>query len=235
MKIVAILQARMHSTRLPGKMLLPLAGTPLVQRVIERVRRATRLDDVVLAVPSRDAADFAPICNNSRAWLYSSPLDESDLIGRYLRAADAHDADVIVRIPCDNPCVDPFWIDQAIIRYLQGTSLFVSTTTGTPDGQHYLDGIGAEVFSSNQLQLVDRLTRGLPRYREHPHLWFYEHTDWHDPSTGHNPLYPVIRLDVNTQADYAFIAELYEHCYAIRTDFDSDDILRYLVTNGVAV
>jgi spore coat polysaccharide biosynthesis protein SpsF len=128
MKVVAILQARMSSTRLPGKMLLPLAGAPLVQRVIERVRLATRIHDVVLAVPSRDAVAFAPLASR-RAWLHPDPGDEADLVGRYLRAAMVHDVDVIVRIPCDNPCLDPCYIDAAIEEYLTYPFVYYSNTT----------------------------------------------------------------------------------------------------------
>ena len=233
----------MNSTRLPGKMLLPLAGAPLLQRVIERVQRATKLDDLVLAVPSKDAADFAPICNG-RAWLYAYPGDESDLVGRYLRAALAHDADLIVRVPCDNPCIEGKYIDEAVEQYLDECHTFYSNTTvgiSQPDKFRilYVDGLGCEVLSVSRLKWLDRKTHGHPRLREHPHGWFYEQRNkWEsegDCGITINSLEPEstmsqLRLDVNMPADYDFIADIYAALWPSNNNFTITDILAYLET-----
>ena len=218
MKVVAILQARLHSTRLPNKMLLPLAGAPLVQRVIERVQRAKMLDDIVLAVPAEDARIFAPIAKG-RCQLFAYVGDEADLVGRYLACAWQFGAETIVRIPCDNPCIDPTYIDAAVQEYLFRPYVFYSNTTTLVRGSRYnlhVDGVGAEVFSYSRLQWLDQKTQCLdPSYREHPHKYF-------------NFELPIanIRMDVNTQEDYDKIAALYDHYLA---NFSAKQAVNYFL------
>ena len=136
MNVVAIIQARMGSTRLPGKAMLPLAGKPMITRLVERVVRAKTLTRVVLAYPFKDHADMIAALNqrddpgyNQGVGVYASKDDENDLVARYLSAAQAHHADVIVRIPGDNPCVDPAYIDQAVKTYLHEPNIYYSNTT----------------------------------------------------------------------------------------------------------
>src|SRR3972149_11126792 len=123
MRTVAIVQSRMGSTRLPGKAMLPLAGKSMTQNIIERVQRATKLDDVVLAFPdTRTEADttFADLAVRCGCSYYrGTGIDENDLVGRYLGAAEMYHADIVVRIPGDNPCVDGEFIDEAIEHYLR--------------------------------------------------------------------------------------------------------------------
>jgi spore coat polysaccharide biosynthesis protein SpsF len=202
-------------------MLLPLAGAPLVQRVLERVARSKRLDTVVLAIPSRDFDAFAPLATLTRAWLYPYLGDDADLVGRYLSAATVFDADLIVRIPCDNPCIEPQFIDQAIDTYLKSNTVFHSTTTVNINGQ-WIDGLGAEVFSLSRLKILDLVTKGQPAYREHPHRYF----QYVLPA-------PDLSLDVDTQEDYDFIADIYDHCYPQNEQFTIHDILAYLETKKV--
>lgn len=221
MKVVAILQARMGSTRLPGKMLFDLAGAPLVQRVLERVTRAKMIDDIVLAVPSKDAATFAPIANRL-AWLYGYALDENDLVGRYLAAAQAHEADIIVRIPCDNPCIEPSVIDEAIAAYLADPFVYYSNTTAHV-GEQAIDGLGAEVVSMSRLHWLDQRTRGQAEWREHPHRYFEHCGLLQLPKAD-------LRLDVNEMKDYLFIKDIYDALYPTNPSFTIHDILAYLDT-----
>lgn len=216
MKIVAVIQARIASTRLHGKVLMPLAGKPLILNVIERVKRATKIDEVVLAVPSRDIDAFIPFCELTS--LYGYPLDEQDLVGRYLWAAAAYDADLIVRIPGDNPCVSPEYIDEAIENYLQSASVYYSNTTGL----HWdvaVDGVGCEVMSMSRLKWLDQRTQGMPAYREHPHKWFQDHRHYTLPNA-------MIRLDVNDQNDYEFVADIFLHFGHNR--FTTAEVVAYL-------
>lgn len=225
MKVVAILQARMNSTRLPGKMLLDLAGAPLVQRVIERVQRATRLNEVVLAFPVVDYPAFS-FLHQTGASLYGWPGNEHDLVARYLGAAEAYGADIIVRIPCDNPCVEPEYIDEIVRIYMENCQPFYSNTTSLA-GDTYVDGLGAEVFSVSRLKWLDQITKDRPDWREHPHKYFYDTSTWRSPDAQ-------IRLDVNTQADYEFIRDIYDHLHPINPHFGIHDILTHLEVHGRA-
>ena len=243
MKIVAICQARMASTRLPGKMLLPLAGAPLVQRVLERVRQSTKVHTVVLACPLSDYGTFQPIVSamqhTAGALLscYAGPHDDADLIARYYGAGCAYDADLIVRVPCDNPCVQPEYIDEAIEAYLsRGVMFYSNTMVLYPYGPVCVDGVGAEVFSMSRLKWLDQITNGNAELREHPHKYFYNHVDLGGGGVVikcGNVTDGILRLDVNTQSDYEFIADIYDHCYPTNPHFTIKDILAYLETKTV--
>jgi spore coat polysaccharide biosynthesis protein SpsF (cytidylyltransferase family) len=215
MKVVAILQQRMGSKRLPGKALLPLAGKPMTENIIERVKRAKRLDHVVLAVPPQD--------ENAFAWMpcrvHAPLVDENDLVARYLTVAERCHADIVVRVPCDNPCIQSEFIDQAVEAYLTCDVTFYSNTTAKV-GKMYVDGVGAEVFSVSRLKILDYETRNRECYRdaiyrEHPHRYF-------------NYILPKadIRLDVNTQEDYDFINGIYEMFG--HNNFHVNDVVAYL-------
>jgi spore coat polysaccharide biosynthesis protein SpsF len=240
MKVVAILQARMKSSRLPGKMLMPLAGAPLVQRVIERVSRATKLDFVVLAYPLADHPFFMPVLKSFRdspgvpLGSYAFQGDENDLVERYLGAARAYDADLIVRVPCDNPVVDSAYIDEAVRQYSLFPYPYYSNTTaavsrGTFENETFqnifVDGIGCEVFSISRLKWLDDYTTAYPveGAREHPHKRF------DGAAFGGFTLPPAhIRLDVNSQQDYDFIADIYNALYPTNPQFGIQEILAYL-------
>ena len=219
MRVVAILQARMGSTRLPGKVMMPLAGKPMLQNIVARVERAQTIDAVVLAPPSHEYQYFT--ANLTCAVAYAE-ADENDLVGRYVRTALAHDADIIVRIPCDNPCIDPEYIDQAVEQYIRVPSVFYTNTTAACEGE-LLDGIGCEVFSMSRLLWLADRTRGHADYREHPHLFFYH--------AFQLPAYEAaLRLDVNTEEDYRFVARIYDHFGHNR--FTTSQLVGYLRSQG---
>jgi len=231
MRTVAIVQARLGSTRLPWKMLLPLAGAPLIQRVLERVRRAKGLDDVVLAIPLSDIshafqqAAVAADCN-----LFAPRCGEADLIQRHIKTAAAYAADLIVRIPGDNPCVDPQVIDDAIAYYRSKPLVWYSNTT-IKLGAYWTDGLGCEVSSLSRWRWLEERTRDIAAYREHPHRYFYDR--FRETMTEaiaiegffHAP--EASRLDVNTREDYDRIAKLYETLYARNTQFTAADMADY--------
>lgn len=234
MKIVAILQARLGSTRLPNKVLMPLAGAPMVQRIIERVKRAKLVHEVVLAVPICDVMLWDAI-DLGRAQFYAYPGDEHDLVGRYLHCAAAFHADIVVRIPCDNPCIDPLIIDEAVDEYLSLPKIYVSTMYRQVRDRVYVDGVGAEVLSYSRLQWLDQKTHGQSSYREHPHLLFQDQRlidgwEQYQRCANYNE---TIRLDVNTQADYEFVSDIYDHCYPKNPDFGLAEILTYLDSKKV--
>lgn len=113
MTTVAIIQARTGSSRLPGKVLLPLLGEPLLTRVVRRVGRADRLDKVVVATTTQPADDAIVSLAEREGW----PVErgsETDLLNRYVQAARRHRADVVVRITSDCPLIDPRLIDDTV-------------------------------------------------------------------------------------------------------------------------
>ena len=239
MKVVAIVQARLGSTRLPGKMLLPLAGKSVLWHVLDRVKRAKLVDEVVLTYPVTDSKAFATIMNACAVKPCPWSGDESDLVGRYSLAADWYEAAIIVRVPGDNPCVDPAYIDEAVRSYRLFPSIYYSNTTaaverGPVEGACSplvtVDGIGCEVFSLSRLQWLDAHTHAYPTKgcREHPHRRFQN-------ATVGGFVLPTadLRLDLNTPADYAFLSDLFAHVYPTHPQFTTADVLAYLKTKEV--
>jgi spore coat polysaccharide biosynthesis protein SpsF len=242
MKVVAILQARMNSTRLHGKSMLPLAGKPMVENIIERVQRSKRVDEVMLAFPEPDRTAFQPVldacCANGIKRFTSMGYagDENDLVARYYYAARLSEADLIVRVPCDNPCVEPEYIDQAVEAYLDKPFTFFSNTVAYIKNQ-CIDGIGAEVMSMSRLKWLEAKTSGNAQLREHPHKYFEETfpNDYDEPDYGieFKPPYHALRFDVNTSADYEFIKDIYDHFGHNR--FHVSEVLAYLERKKVTV
>ena len=112
-RVVAIVQARTGSTRLPGKVLLPLLGTPMLSMVMRRAARARSVDEVVVATTKSSADDSIVELARREGWRYERG-SETDLLDRYVQAARANDAAVVVRITSDCPLIDPVLIDEAV-------------------------------------------------------------------------------------------------------------------------
>ena len=197
--------------------MMPLAGKPMMQNIIERVQRAEAIDKIVVTCP---VGDVLPLADSIPRGVLVDPWtgDESDLVSRYLCAALAVQADIIVRIPCDNPCVDPAYIDAAVTSYMNGDYTFYTNTTEYVNGL-FVDGVGCEVFSASRLKWLDVRTGDNPLWREHPHKWFYDMNTLDDIAAD-------IRLDVNTQEDYEFIKDIYDHVTHNR--FTIAEVLTYL-------
>ncbi len=187
MKIIAIIQARMLSSRLPGKVMRELGGKPMLAWVVERTRRANLLDEVVVATTVDPADD--PINNYCRQQeMGVSRGDVYDVLDRYYQTAKHFAADVIVRITADCPLVDPALIDQAVKLITLGTGIlpvrrkrselrfdFVANRLPPPWGRTYPIGLDIEVFSFDALQQAWK-NANLKHQREHVTPYFYEGT-----------------------------------------------------------
>lgn len=159
--IVAIIQARMGSSRLPGKSMAEVAGHPLLWHVVNRVRKARLVDKIVVATTERAGDDpIAELCQRDRVECFRG--SEEDVLDRFYRAAKAASADAVVRITADCPLIDPAVIDKVIGRFQQGDCDYVSNTLRYT----YPDGLDVEVFSSAALEQAWREARK-PSEREH--------------------------------------------------------------------
>ena len=233
-RVVLILQARMASTRLPGKSMMDLAGAPLVGRIIERVKRCKMVDEIVLATTQKSEDDaLEELAGSYRVSVFRG--SENDLVDRYYQAAKTYNAEVVVRIPADNPVPEPSEIDRIIDYHLTGQSDF-SSNLAEVYGNGYPDGIGAEVFNFKTLEEVWR-TCGDTRRREHLHLNFFDYKSQKPinperyrvgtiqcPSEFRRP---DMVLDVNTLEEYKFMAELYDYLYPRDPNFRITDIIEW--------
>ena len=234
-RVVLIIQARMGSARLPGKSMMDLAGAPLVGRILERVKRCTALDDIVLAVPdTKENRVLVDLGESYGVNVFAG--SESDLVERYYQAARWANADVIGRLPADNATPEPGEIDRIVDFHLSlGRRGFSSNLSPIGDSE-YPDGIGAEMFEFSLLEEA-RARHTDPRQREHVHLNFFDYTvnqpvdaDWCPVSTIKCPegfRRPDLVLDVNTPEQYQFMRALYDYLYPRNSEFHITDTIRW--------
>ncbi|MDP3299887.1 MAG: glycosyltransferase family protein, partial [Phenylobacterium sp.] len=160
--ILALLQARLSSTRLPGKVLLPLAGAPMLLRQIERVRRARRVDQIVVATSLEPSDDpLVDVLKEAGLAVHRGPL--ADVLARFVGALDVWPADHVVRLTGDCPLIDPEVIDATIALHL-GEGADYTHNRYDPSG--YPKGQDVEVISAAALRRTAAQDRS-PEAREH--------------------------------------------------------------------
>ena len=235
-KVVLIIQARMSSTRLPGKSMMPLAGKPLVYRMVERLKNCKKIDEIVIATSDQpeDQAIVELAKDLEVSYLQGSLLDVRD---RYLKAAEKFKADFIIRIPADNPMPDWNEIDKIVEFHLENNPSGFSSNLAEINNSGYLDGVGAEIFSSKLLQeSVFRDNSDINK--EHVHRNFFDYStqipvdpSWCPIASPKAPVElrrPDIILDVNTMDDYTKIKRIYDHLYPQNPNFSTEDVINFI-------
>ena len=222
MRTVAIVQARMTSSRLPGKILRPVVGKPLLELLIERLKRAQRLDDVVIATTA-NATDDEVEALTKRIGVGCFRGSEDDVLDRVLRAAHAHQVDVIVEITGDCPLIDFEVIDKLLEVYQANDYDYVANVLK----RTFPRGLDTQVFATSVLEEVARLTDD-PTDHEHVSLYIYEHPErfkLHNVESGLPEEFWDLRLTVDTQADFELIRRIYEQLYPTKPAFTIRDIV----------
>lgn len=237
-KVDLIIQARMGSTRLPGKSLFDLAGKPLLSRIIERVKRCELINEIIIAIPNTDQnfpLEMIAVENNVKFFKGS----EDDLVERYLQAAYSYNSDYICRLPADNAIPEPKEIDRIIKYHLSLEKKGFSSNLAEINNSGYPDGIGVEIFSRDLLRYVSE-KYSEPLKREHVHLNFYNYETEEIVDANIAPVNtikcpkefarPDIVLDINTYDQYLFIKEIYDYYYHKNNKFSILDVI-YWVDN----
>ena len=223
MSTLAIVQARMTSTRFPGKVLAPLAGEPMVIRQLERIQRATTLDGIVVA-SSTDATDdeLAQVLDANGFDVVRGDLN--DVLARFITVIDQYQPQTVVRLTADCPLISPRVIDKVVRRFETDDFDYVSNTM-TPT---YPDGLDVEVVRASVLQEVARVTTDTHE-REHVTLGVYRRQDtYRIGNVAGDVDLSDLRWTVDTPEDYAFVQAVYGALYPGRPDFDFDEILAFL-------
>ncbi len=224
--ILALLQARLSSTRLPGKVLLPLAGAPMLLRQIERVARARRLDQIVVAT-SLDASDdsLAEVLEGAGIAVHRGSL--ADVLSRFVGALEAWPADHVVRLTGDCPLIDAEVIDATIDLHLAQNADY---THNRYDPSGYPKGQDVEVLSADALRRTAREDHS-PQAREHV-TWAVRNAPDRYRLARLDP--PVdegqVRWTVDTADDYEFVRQVYEGLYRANPAFSSDDVRAFVRT-----
>ena len=202
--IVALIQARMGSSRFPGKVLEDLAGRPMLWHVVRRVRRASRVDRVVVATTDRPVDDpIVRFCEQERISCFRG--SEPDVLDRFYRAAKANDADVVVRITADCPLIDPAVIDTVLERFQLGGCDYACNVIRYT----YPDGLDTEVFS---FAALEQAWREAAKPSEREHVTPYLRTDRFRVANVESeiPVSPSqYRWTVDHPADLEFVRKVY--------------------------
>ena len=220
---LAILQARMTSTRLPGKVMAPLSGAPMIQRQIERISRATQLSGLVVATsvdPSDD--ELAAFVSSLGVPVIRGPLD--DVLGRFVHAIEAFEPSVVVRLTADCPLTSPAVIDAVIDSFFAGSYDYCSNTLQPS----YPDGLDVEVVRSSVLRWVASNSTD-PHEREHVTLGVYRRPERFALGNFAGDVdLSGLRWTVDTPEDLAFVRWVYSELFPSSPEFDLADVLELL-------
>ncbi|MBL8771319.1 MAG: glycosyltransferase family protein [Phenylobacterium sp.] len=219
---LAILQARMSSTRLPGKVLAPVLGQPMIARQIERLRRSRRLDDLVVAT-SLDPSDDPLAAWGEGAGVSVFRGDLHDVLGRFCALLEGRpEAGTVLRLTADCPLADPGVIDALVQRFEAEGADYANNVTPDRTFQHGLD---AEVMRRDVLLAAGREARDAYE-REHVTPFIYRHPErFRLASLTRSPSLAHLRWTVDLPEDLAFVRRVYERLYPSNPAFSSDDVV----------
>jgi len=227
-KILIVVQARMASSRLPGKVMLPILGKSLLARMIERLKMISHEAEVIIATSETPADDI--IINeaiNIGVPYYRGSLN--NLLDRHYQAAKLHNADVVLKIPSDCPLIDPRIVDHVLDYFFANQNSFDFVSNLHP--ATYPDGNDVEIMTMDCLTKAwEQASRELelehttPYIWENPQLFRLGNVTWPaglDYSMSH-------RFTIDYAEDYYFIERVFRELYADNNNFSCDDILNLL-------
>ena len=221
MKTVAIIQARMDSSRLPGKIMKPLAGKPVIWHVVDRLRYSKNLDQIVVATTTNHEDDVvAEFCKEQEVPFFRG--SEEDVLDRYYQAAKKFVADPIVRITGDCPVIDPTIVDEVIKGYFKWGYDIYGLSGEFPDG------LDCGLFAFWVLEDTWKHAV-LPSEREHVGPYMKKHPEKY--RAGHYEKFEGLgdhRWTLDEEADYWFLREIFDRLYKPGKPFLTQDILNLL-------
>jgi len=231
-RVVAIVQARMGSTRLSGKVLRDVAGRTILDWVLDRLAQATRIDEIVVAtsVGSKDDVIEA-FCRERSVTCFRG--SEDDVLGRFEAAAQTHDADIIVRVNADNPLVDPRYVDVMVDALRSEGGDYVSYRRG--DGKPVMLTALSFFTEAMSRDCLDRAHREIDSMfeREHVTLGIYNRPDEYDVRWIDVPVIcnnESLRFTLDTPEDLAFLETFLESLGDEAISVDAETVVASAVT-----
>ena len=227
-KVNAIIEARMGSARLPGKTMLPIAGKPSIELLIERLRIARKIDTIILATTTNSEDDaIESFCIKNQVVCFRGY--SSDVLGRVCNAAKKYETDVVVEVTGDCPLLDPWLIDECIDMFLKSDYDYLSNFLV----QSYPPGIDVQIFSFSVLEEINRMAKA-EKFREHVTLFILKHPEkyrMHNITAPPELCYPDWHLELDEQNDYELIKKIYENIYYKNRAFTTVDVINLLKAN----
>ncbi len=206
-RVIASIEARMASSRLPGKVMMDVHGRPVIARIVDRLRRCRRIHGIVLATTTNSTDDVLSTWSKA-AGVACHRGSDRDVLQRVVDAQHSMNSDIVVEVCGDTPLLDPGVIDRAVETFLDDDCDVVSNTW-TPS---FPQGIDAQVFRLSALEDV-AATIDDPAVREHVSLYFYEHPERyriHHLTAPPKWQAPELRLQLDYAEDLSFITRIYQ-------------------------
>jgi len=224
--ILIISQARMASSRLPGKVLRNVFGKPLLWYLMERLKLVKKVNRILIATGSPETNQ--PIIDFAKEQNIDYFIgNEDDVLDRYYQAAKHYKGNIIVRITSDCPLMDPDLIDQGLEMFLNGNYAYISN--GHPPT--YPDGFDIEIFSFKALETA-WMEAKLPSEREHVTLYIRDKkNDFKRNNFENDKNYEEYRLTVDTKEDFALISKIIENFYDQWETFTVQDVVKLMEQN----
>lgn len=229
---LAILQARMSSSRLPGKVMAPVLGEPMIDRQVERLRRSNRIDELMVATSTEASDDpLAAYCEILGLEVFRGSLN--DVLDRF-RAALARRprATTVIRLTADCPLADPELIDEVIDHHHEVGADYTSNTLGA---RTYPHGLDAEVIRAGALiEAAERADE--PYEREHVTPYIYRRPEtFRLAGVARHQSLANLRWTVDVPADLVFVRDVYAKLYPLKPAFTTEDIVRLSPNSAPAV
>jgi spore coat polysaccharide biosynthesis protein SpsF len=220
--VVAIIQARMGSTRMPGKVLKEAGGRPLLWHLIYRLRKANTIEDIVLATSRLDEDKI--LMEKAQEWgVMAFAGSPDDLLDRYYQAAREYNVDPIVRITGDCPLIDPLVVDQVVGEFLKLKDYDIVATDET-----FPDGLDTGVCSFRALEKAWKEAR-LPSEREHVGPYIKKHPEFFKTLTvSYRANLSHLRWTVDQEEDLILVREIFKRLFQEGGMFYTEDILKLL-------
>lgn len=224
-KLVATIEARMTSSRLPGKVLLPIGGQPTLQILIERLKRSEYVDEIVVAT-TINIADEPVISLAENVGVKYFRGSELDVLGRVLGAAQSVSGDIIIEITGDCPFVDHRLVDRGVEEFFQHHVDYASNNINPT----FPNGFDVQVFPTKILAEVAELTQD-PVDRVHVSYYIYSHPkryklyNWVADKDCYGP---ELRVTLDEHADYQLLMAIYEELYPQNNDFSAAEVVALL-------
>lgn len=227
-KICATIEARMTSSRLPGKVLMKYCEKPNLQHIIERLKRSKYLDEVVVATTVNKEDDpIVELCKEIGCKYYRG--SENDVLLRVLETAKSVDAEIIVEITGDCPVIDWRHVDKLLEKFFLRKYDYASNTIE----RTFPRGFDIDIFPVAVLEEVNVITKS-PIDHEHVSLYIYTHPEKYrllNWEADEEMKHPEFEITLDTKEDYEFIKVIYENLYPLNNDFSGRDVVEFLINN----
>ncbi len=224
--VLCLIQARIGSRRLPGKVVKNLIDKPVLEHIVERLRLSRMINEIVVTTGTDKRNDpIERLCQNIRVKCFRG--SEEDVLKRFADASELFSCGSIVRVSGDSPCIDPYVIDD-IIRYFKDHNVPLATNSGPKKMEcGYPWGFDAEVFGYDVLQNAFRKAKK-PYQHEHVTPFIYEHYKKDIYYLKNKENYSHLRFTLDTPEDYQFLKEVYRELYRGKHDFFLREIIGLL-------